>query len=257
MKYAVEISEGDAKSIVACVLDPQVAQRLDAAARRAILDAMKPKEESPPEFVVQVPIVHKEAQIPHGPDAATKALEAFCAINELVPPAVVWKEGRYPQIGTMTASYSRDLQVITVYVDHAVKPVIVTEERVCEARDVQLRKTWPCWLEDYTVLGAVCHELGHHVQLLKGWKRVDRTYYDPYIKETPVSMYSRSSRPEDFAECFRLFLTNPKLLLALCPMRYAYFTKSLKLQPIETRDWDDLLSDSPQRVEFIRSKLGK
>lgn len=264
MRLSIDVSEADALLILRTIVATQTSNaEYDAAVdrvlnevRRATRESLLPKE--PPVVKVSMPveIINAKAKMPHDFEAAMAAMNTFCDANAILPPTVETKHGIFAAERTTTALYNRVTRLITVFVDHAVTPVVVTATGISEERDVQLRKTWPGWLEDYTVLGAVCHELGHHVQKEKGWKKVDQTYYDPYTKEAPLSMYARSSRPEDFAESFRLFVINPTLLEALCPLRYAYFTVYLKLRTIEDRHWSLILEDSPERVVFIKNRLG-
>ena len=247
-RYPVEISDEDAELIVKSVLDPRMYQRVIDAARAAILRERPPP--APPPRVVEA-----KPAWPHGKDAAMDLVANFCETNSLPLPEMKWFDHGPPDSRAI-AEYSKTFKAIYVYEARLIKPVPITATEGMQL-DMQMRSCWPGWIEDATALGAVAHELGHHVQKLRGWKKVDSSYYDPYVKETPISAYARLSRPEDFAECFRLFATNPTLLSMLCPLRFDFFSRVLNLRPVVPVHWDVILADSPQRVDFIRRQMGE
>jgi len=115
-------------------------------------------------------------------------------------------------------------------------------------------QSWPRWLRDYSPLGVLAHEYGHHVHQELKRKRVDRLFYDCRCSvEQPVSVYARTENDEDFAEAIRLFITNPYLLQEKCPRRYEFLTDTLKLVQIDWRDWKTCL-DNPTLEEKVRRR---
>lgn len=115
--------------------------------------------------------------------------------------------------------------------------------------------SWPGYTADVTVLGVTAHEVGHHVENVKGWRRVINEMYDIVCKEKGVSGYAAFDRHEDFSEAMKLMITNPSLLEALCPLRHAHFTQKLGIVPVETRHWSEILCDSPRHIQAVRSKI--
>lgn len=107
--------------------------------------------------------------------------------------------------------------------------------------------SWPRSVEDCTVLGRVCHEVGHHL-LCYVQHRHPRTY-DGWWKnwctnvrhERPVSSHEPDER-EAFAEAVRLFVLNPTLLEEGRPGRYGMLTDGLGLEPLVTDHWTDVIS---------------
>lgn len=110
-------------------------------------------------------------------------------------------------------------------------------------------ESFPRAMKDYSPLGCLAHEVGHHAHKMLKRKRVDRLYYDVRCStEQPASIYARTKPEEDFAETARLFITNPDLLRYACPRRHAFMIEVLKLLPIEHRDWHEILSCMPNIV---------
>jgi hypothetical protein len=115
--------------------------------------------------------------------------------------------------------------------------------------------SWPGYTADVTVLGVTAHEVGHHVENVRGWRAVINEMYDILHKERGVSGYAQFDRHEDFSEAMKLMITNPSLLEALCPLRYAHFVGKLGISPVETRHWSEILCDSPRHLKAVRNKL--
>ena len=115
--------------------------------------------------------------------------------------------------------------------------------------------SWPGYTADVTVLGVTAHEVGHHVENVKGWRTVINDMYDIVVKERGVSGYAAMDRHEDFSEAMKLMITNPSLLEAICPRRHGYFTQTLGLVPVEARHWTEILCDSPRHLQAVRSKI--
>jgi hypothetical protein len=110
---------------------------------------------------------------------------------------------------------------------------------------------------DRTPYGVIAHELGHHAD----WSASDDKgpYYGDYcIKvkkrsgEKPISGYADDDW-EWFAEMFRLFVTNPVLLMNLRPKTYTILRE--RWQPVGLFDWKkELGADVPSRVITVIEK---
>lgn len=110
--------------------------------------------------------------------------------------------------------------------------------------------SFPGYAVDRTPYGVVQHELGHHVDVVMS----DRV--GPYFGDFSQGMRKRSGEapittycPNDgewFAEMFRVFVTNPDLLLQLRPRTHAEMMK--RLAPVFTDTWRERLDGAPDRT---------
>ena len=118
--------------------------------------------------------------------------------------------------------------------------------------------SWPGHAVDRTPYGVVAHELGHHVDMLLSSER-DRYRGDfsqrirsASPKEAPLTGYCPDAG-EWFAEMFRLFVTNPHLLLALRPSTYSNLLDA-GLRPAHPfRSWDRELAANGAPERTIRA----
>ncbi|MCK4787509.1 MAG: hypothetical protein KAV87_27370, partial [Desulfobacteraceae bacterium] len=99
--------------------------------------------------------------------------------------------------------------------------------------------SFPSYKIDKTPFGVVCHEVGHHVDLLLNCPSRSKKWLELHELEK-VSGYELIPS-ESFAESMRLFITNPDLLRAGCPGRYKHITDGLGLRPIAMGNWIDVL----------------
>jgi hypothetical protein len=107
--------------------------------------------------------------------------------------------------------------------------------------------SWPGAACDRTVLGVYYHEVGHHVHAnLHHEQQFLSTLW--HLKRPAVSSYEPNPG-ESFAETFRIFCTNPTLLMLGRPRRWDLFTRSGIVPPKEIKSsWEyDLASGAPQR----------
>lgn len=110
--------------------------------------------------------------------------------------------------------------------------------------------SYPGYAIDRTPYGVIQHELGHHVDWLLSSQR------GAYGGDFSVDLRSRSQEkkitnycPNDwewFAEIFRLFVTNPDLLMRIRPKVHEELANRFK--PVETRSWQEVLAAAPQRT---------
>ena len=119
--------------------------------------------------------------------------------------------------------------------------------------------SWPGYVIDRTPYGVIQHELGHHADhsikgLLKHWME---------LKESPITGYHgtgdgwtpHENRAEDFAEMFRLFVTNPALLHDIRYRTYAFLDGEGFLPVVNCHNWKSILRDAPGGI--IRAATNK
>jgi hypothetical protein len=110
--------------------------------------------------------------------------------------------------------------------------------------------SWPGHISDKTPYGVMAHELGHHVDWHTG--SVKGVYYSEYGSELKkaakeASLTSYNAEPwEWFAEMFRLFVTNPDLLMRIRPRTYRWIRQDFK--PVITDHWKVVLGDCPGKI---------
>lgn len=117
---------------------------------------------------------------------------------------------------------------------------------------------WPGSVIDRTPYGVVCHELGHHFDVINSHS--PGKYMGQFSRlirmesaEPPLTKYA----PDDgewFAEMFRLFVTNTDLLRCVRPLTYK--SLSFHFWTVETRSWLEVLGSAcPNRIR--RSLISK
>lgn len=166
-----------------------------------------------------------------------RRVQDFCEANDIVTPTFEEDGPWYFD----HCAYYRD-NVIHICVDRCGFPCGEAESR---------NWTWPGSTTDREPYGVVCHELGHHCDMIAS-KKKDR-YRGDYSasvrsesKEAPITSYC----PDDgewFAEMFRLFVTNPDLLSCLRPRTFAILME--RWNPVGLRSWRSVLgANVPARV---------
>jgi len=110
--------------------------------------------------------------------------------------------------------------------------------------------SYPGYVADRTPYGILAHEVGHHAD--RSRSSVKASYFGNYShdlrtasREAQITSYSPNDA-EWFAEIFRLFITNPDLLRRIRPKTYALLRENF--EPVETRDWLDVLEGAPPRT---------
>lgn len=113
--------------------------------------------------------------------------------------------------------------------------------------------SWPGYAVDRTPYGVVAHELGHHVDHQRSERR--GSYFGDFsVKlrrdsgEPPLTGYAPND-VEWFAEMFRLFVTNPILLLNIRPRTYNLMLDA-GIKQMLTGDWRETLDahGAPERI---------
>lgn len=119
--------------------------------------------------------------------------------------------------------------------------------------------SYPGYTVDRTPYGVIQHELGHHVDRLKGARK--GPYFSDYCiavrafsGEQPLTTYCPNDA-EWFAEIFRLFVTNPDLLRELRPRAWSRL-RADGLVPLFDDRWDARLAGAPARtIAAARAKV--
>jgi len=118
--------------------------------------------------------------------------------------------------------------------------------------ELQVRNwNWPGNTTDRTPYGVLCHELGHHVDVLAGKHKFKYSSEVSAILredsgEKPISGYAPNDA-EWFAEMFRLFVTNSQLLKLLRPRTYDLFER--RWMPVSATPWEAALAPGcPDRI---------
>jgi hypothetical protein len=127
---------------------------------------------------------------------------------------------------------------------------------ICVARCAAIGVAGPAWsypgyTVDRTPYGVVQHELGHHVDVLKGQRKGSYSW-----SEFSASVRGRSGEkqitsycPNDaewFAEMFRVFVTNPELLRLVRPRTFRELRQCFT--PVFSDSWRERLKDAPART---------
>ena len=118
------------------------------------------------------------------------------------------------------------------------------------AHDGRITIHAPGSFEDFTPLGVLCHEVGHHVDFQldrRGFSKRNKAFARALEDEPEVSSVEHNVQ-ESFAEAIRLFITNPSLLEAGRPRRWEFLTKTLRLRPIHQSSWRRVLGRCAQHV---------
>lgn len=113
--------------------------------------------------------------------------------------------------------------------------------------------TWPASTTDREPYGVLCHELGHHCDMI-GSLKSRYAYSGDYGEsvraesgELPLTSYAAGNDAEWFAEAFRLFVTNHALLKLVRPKTHEILIRSWK--PISNDNYlYELGNNVPARV---------
>jgi hypothetical protein len=123
--------------------------------------------------------------------------------------------------------------------------------------DTPFQWTWPGYTADLSVYGVLTHEFGHFVHDLANWHTVGRAWRNVVANsgEKITTSYGATNTGEDFAESFKLFLTNPDLLRVLFPVRHNFLAEIMELKPVEQRTWSEVLANSQRHIDAVERKL--
>ena len=166
-----------------------------------------------------------------------RRVEEFCLLNDLLIPSIYRVSDWYFD----ACAYYRKCQ-IKIHLPKCAYP----------ATEGQVRNwNWPGSVTDREPYGVLCHELGHHADCMVSDKV--GSYGGDYSVnlmaesgESPITSYCPNPW-EWFAEMFRLFVTNPALLMAIRPRTYQLLIQ--KFKAIDNPDWiKELGPNVPDRI---------
>lgn len=159
----------------------------------------------------------------------------FCEANQIEAPKITVTTERWP---FQACAYYRPGKIV-------INPV-----KCANIGRVGQCWSFPGYKIDRTPYGVIQHELGHHVDWLKGTNK--GAYFSDFSANFRLkSMEDKLTNycPNDaewFAEMFRLYVTNPDLLLRARPVTWAMMRD--KFKAVETRTWQDVLAAAPPRT---------
>lgn len=183
-----------------------------------------------------------------------EAVLKFCEVNDLKPPKLV-----EPRKDAEDRRLQRLWHVDSCgfYRDNVIH---VMPDKCSNVGRGGPAWSWPGYVIDRTPFGVYAHELGHYVDevLTKRLRLPGRFGYSYAIwgrtREEKVSGYCPNAS-EWFAECFRVFVTNPSFLRLYRPRTFDGISNHFK--PIERRYWRDVLAGAPARtIAMAERKLG-
>lgn len=163
-------------------------------------------------------------------------MTGFCEQNSLPTPTVRQFHRSQWSFGAC-AYYRRDVTTICV-------------EKCAAAGTAGRQWSFPGYTVDRTPYGVLQHELGHHVDVLRGSK--PGAYWSEFsaaVRGTTGEKAITSYCPNDaewFAEMFRVFVTNPDLLRLVRPRTHRELRQCF--EPLFTDTWRDRLSGAPDRT---------
>jgi hypothetical protein len=163
-------------------------------------------------------------------------LSAFCQANDLPTPAIHEAErGKWPW--GQCAFYRAGRVAICV-------------SRCAPIGTAGRQWSYPGYTVDRTPYGVLQHELGHHVDLMRGVRK--SAYWSEFSAavrgqagEKPITSYCPNDA-EWFAEMFRVYVTNPDLLRLVRPRTHRELSTTFK--PVFTDTWRERLRDAPART---------
>jgi hypothetical protein len=177
-------------------------------------------------------------------------LAKWCNLNCVKPPEIkIW----YSDPPFDTCAYYRD-DLISIW------------PHECARIGVSARQwSYPGYVVDRTPYGVLQHELGHHVDEAKTYRRgILSSKWREATGELKLTSYCDNDM-EWFAELFRLFVSNPDLLQILRPKIYRLMIERWPKRA-EERNWAQVLVSAQERwriatqnhiVKAARAKQGE
>jgi hypothetical protein len=165
-------------------------------------------------------------------------IKEWCLLNDIHPPVVVehW-QGRC-DFGV--CAYYRNGQI-------SIWP------NMCAAIGRTGRQwSYPGYTVDRTPFGVLAHELGHHVDHAHGPRGGELSHLWRPQDPEPLTGYCPNDN-EWFAELFRLYVTNPDLLLHVRPVIWRLMVDKWKYS--ELRDWRQVLAGADRQIKAAENKI--
>lgn len=178
-------------------------------------------------------------------EKGTKLLRNFCTLNGIKPfdIHVVQPGERYYNFNSCA-----------FYLNGA---IYIMPAKCAPAGNGVRAWSWPGNTVDRTPYGVLQHELGHYLD-----DQHDSTLSIEWGKlyDKPLTNYHGtrgcSAMAEDFAEIFRLFVTNPNLLRRIRPKSWRYL--AARFVTAEKRSWYNVLRIAPLPIiRAARNKIQK
>lgn len=125
--------------------------------------------------------------------------------------------------------------------------------------------SFPGYIADRTPYGVLAHEIGHHVDVMRGRtaRMREGTYFSEYstaIRKESGEKKLTSYCPNDaewFAEMMRLFITNPTMLATLRPRTFNILW-NVGFRHVEPRPWNEVLAEAPSRTwDMAHKHMGR
>lgn len=188
---------------------------------------------------------------------------AFCKANGVDPPRINVVPRRSWFVAAC-AYYRPDTDVNRKWMDRLSGQSpginICLEKCARQAIEEDYRNwNWPGSTSDREPYGVIAHELGHHFDWTFSEKKgewfgdLSSSIFEE-SDEAPLTSYAPNPA-EWFAEMFRLFVTNPRLLESLRPVTWGMLAD--RWTPLPEEDWESPLgTDVPPKIlRAIRNKL--
>ena len=185
-------------------------------------------------------------------------LETFCLSNEIEMPKVV-------RLNHLDRAYR-----ISSCAFYRPFTISIMVEKCAHVGRAGRAWSWPGYAIDRTPYGVLAHELGHHVDTLRTGEvsraNIRERLFSRIIweasKEPPLTGYLGTDKEEItffmewFAEMFRLYVTNPNLLMLLRPRTWEAL-RANGVKAVIGRPWQNVLEGflAPERIiEQARKK---
>lgn len=179
-------------------------------------------------------------------DQGQALVTAFCKLNNIPVPKVTWEEKDQWPFGA--CGFYRPEQGIVLCISEC-----------ASIGKAGAAWSFPGYVIDRTPYGVHAHEVGHHVDWLSGTDGHKGRYWSDYSEkmraatgEPKLTNYCPNDA-EWFAEIFRLFVTNPDLLMRLRPLTFNRLIKD-GWKPLFEDTWCERIMTAPERTVVTCAK---
>jgi len=170
-------------------------------------------------------------------------INEFCRINNFEPITDI--SFKRVKKSNHTGMYWYDEKRIEIIENRIIKPTKVPG----------FKWSYPGYKADKTIIGVLAHETGHHIE--NCLKMREGGFLGNMLNFIFLNKKISSYEPnkyEAFAETMRLFITNPDLLKIYSPDRYTTLIKYLKLKPVITHKWYEVLKYADEKYHNVIKK---
>jgi hypothetical protein len=110
---------------------------------------------------------------------------------------------------------------------------------------------------DMTPAGICAHEVGHHANYERGWRKIQDLIPADVYAEDDISGYVYN-QSELIAESIKLFILNPNLLKIGRPAHWKFVTRTMRLKPLHDIPWQDVLKFAhPKFIKAAQNWIAK